>query len=279
MGGIERSSGRGGERGGVIRRSTDHLRTLWADDRAAVAVWSCLADPVVAEVLAASPFDLVVVDVQHGLATASDLPAIMQAMRGAGHAPAVRVGWKDPAGIMRALDAGACAVIVPMVDSAADAVTAAAACRFPPVGTRSWGPMWGEARADGALPPAEQDAGVLCFVMVETQAGVDALAEIVAVPGVDGVFVGPNDLALNTGHGRGTYRDTPEIEAMLQRVVDTCRAAGKVAGLYCSDPAMARYWADHGARLVSAAVDTRLIRAGAAEAFAEVTGPDPAGRT
>jgi 4-hydroxy-2-oxoheptanedioate aldolase len=258
---------------GLVARSSDRLRALWREDRPAYAVWSCLADPVVAELLAAGPFDTVVVDLQHGLATSSELPSMLQAMRAAGLAPAVRVAWKDPATIMRAVDTGASVVIVPMVDSAADAAVAAAACRFPPTGARSWGPMWGDVRADGALPPAEQDAGVQCFVMVETRAGVDALDEIVATPGVDGVFVGPNDLALGCGYGRSTYRDEPGVEALLQRVVDACRDAGKVAGLFCSDVEMARHWAGRGARLLSAAVDTSLLRRAMAEAWTAASAP------
>ncbi len=262
---------------GLVARSSGRLRELWREDRPAYALWSCLADPVVAELVAAGPFDTVVVDLQHGLATPAELPHLLQAMRAAGLAPAVRVAWKDPATIMRAVDTGASAVVVPMVDSAEDAAVAAAACRFPPTGTRSWGPMWGDVRPDGALPPAEQDAGVLCFVMVETRAGVDALEEIVATPGVDGVFIGPNDLALGCGYGRSTYRDEPEVDALLQRIVDACRDAGVVAGLFCSDVEMARHWAGRGARLLSAAVDTSLLRTAVAGAWAAVSEPPIAG--
>lgn len=262
---------------GLVARSSGRLRALWREDRPAFALWSCLADPVVAELVAGGPFDTVIVDLQHGLSTPSELPSMLQAMRAAGLAPAVRVGWKDPATIMRAVDTGASVVIVPMVDSAEDAAVAAAACRFPPTGTRSWGPMWGSVRADGALPPAEQDAAVLCLVMVETRAGIDALDAIVATPGVDGVFIGPNDLALGCGYGRGTYRDEPEVAALLQRVVDACRAAGKVAGLFCSDVEMARHWADRGARLLSAGTDTALLRRAVDAAWAAVGAPPIAG--
>jgi 4-hydroxy-2-oxoheptanedioate aldolase len=150
-------------------------------------------------------------------------------------------------------------VIVPMVSSAAEAAAAAAACRFPPNGSRSWGPMWANVRPDGAPHPEEQDASVLCFVMVETQAAVDALDEIVRAPGVDGVYIGPNDLALGCGLGRATYRDSPAVDELLQRVVDTCRDAGIVAGLHCSDVDMAAHWAGRGARLLNAAQDIGLL--------------------
>ena len=254
----------------VVAASSARLTARWQDDRAAVGLWSGLADPVVAELLAATAFDYVCLDLQHGAATYADLPTLCQAMRAAGRAPLVRVPWNEPVHVMRALDSGAAGVLVPMVDSADDARRAVAACRFPPTGARSWGPMWGDVRADGALPPAEQDAAVLCAVMVETQAGVDALEEIVAVPGVDAVYVGPNDLALSCGYGRATYRDSPDVDALLQRVVDVCRAAGVVAGLHCSDTDMALQWAGRGMRMVTAATDTTLLRRAADDACARV---------
>lgn len=261
----------------VAARSAAHLRTLWAADRPAFGMWSCLADPVVAELLAATDFDYVVCDLQHGLATFSELPGIAQAMRAADRAPLVRIPWKDPASVMRAIDSGAAAVVVPMVGSAQDARDAVAACSFPPAGTRSWGPMWGDVRADGALPPAEQDESVLCIVMVETQDAVDALEEIVAVPGVDAVYIGPNDLALGCGYGRSTYRDSVEVDRLLQRIIDACRAGGVVAGLHCSDVEMALHWADRGARMLTAAADMTVLRHGA-DAALSALGVGPAGR-
>jgi 4-hydroxy-2-oxoheptanedioate aldolase len=218
---------------------------------------------VVAELLAASAFDYLCVDLQHGLATPAELPAMLQAMRAAGRAPLVRPAWNDPVHVMRALDTGAAGVIVPMIGGPEEAARAVAASRFPPAGIRSWGPMWGHVRADGALPPDAQDAAVLCLVMVETQDAVDALDDIVAVPGVDGIYIGPNDLALGTGHGRGTYRDTPEVEALIQRIIDACRGAGIAAGLHCSDVAMARHWAGRGATMLTGGTDMGLLRAAA----------------
>lgn len=254
---------------GVTARSSERLRALWAADRPAIGLWSALADPTVAELVAASPFDYVCVDLQHGVATFSDLPVMAQAMRAAGRAPMVRVPSPDEVAIMRALDSGAAAVMVPMVDSAADARRAAAACRFPPAGTRSWGPMWGDVRPDGALPPAEQDSAALCVVMVETRAAVDAVEQIVAVPGVDAVYIGPNDLALGCGYGRATYRDSADVDRLIGRVVDACRDAGVVAGLHCSDAEMVRDWAGRGVRMLTAAHETTLLRRAAEQLWRE----------
>ena len=127
--------------------------------------------------------------------------------------------------------------------------------------------MWGDVRADGALLPAEQDSAVMCLAMVETQAGVDALEDIVRVPGIDGVYIGPNDLALGCGHGRSTYRDSVDVEHLIQHIIDTCRAAGVVAGLHCSDAEMAVHWAGRGARLLTVNHDTSLLRAAATQSW------------
>ena len=255
---------------GVTARSSARLRGLWAADRPAFGLWSCLADPAVAELVAATRFDYVCIDLQHGLATFSELPGMLQAMRAADRAPVVRVPWNDPAAVMRAIDTGAAAVVVPMVDDAQDARRAAAACRFPPAGNRSWGPMWGDVRSDGALPPADQDDAALCIVMIETRAGLDALEEIVAVPGVDAVYIGPNDLALGCGYGRATYRDSAEVDAMIQRIVDACSRAGIVSGLHCSDVEMATHWAGRGVRMLTVATDTTLLRAAADAVLADL---------
>ncbi len=253
-------------------RGAAHLRALWAEDRPAFGLWSVLADPVVAELVASTDVDFAVMDLQHGFATFSELPTLLQAMRSGRMAPLVRVPWNEPSAIMRAADSGAAGVVVPMVDSAEAAAAAVAACRFPPAGARSWGPMWGGVRADGAPPPEVADAALLCFVMVETQQGIDSLDEIVAVPGVDGVLVGPNDLALSCGLGRSTYRESAEVVRLLDRVIAACAAGGVVPGLFCSDAEMALHWAGRGARLVSAGVDTGVLRAGV-DALAAALGP------
>lgn len=238
----------------------------------ACGIWTSIPDLSVAELVGGLPYDYIVVDLQHGVTTFSELPAVAQVMRAAGTAPLVRVPWKDASQIMRALDSGASGVVVPMISTAQEARDAVSACRFPPTGVRSWGPMWGFVRSDGALPPAEQDAGVLCIVMIETVEAVEHLDAILATAGLDGIYIGPNDLALACGHGRGTYRDSPEIAALIQKIVDACMAAGVPAGLHCSDPQMGRDWLARGASMVTIAQDVGLIADGAIEALGQARG-------
>jgi 4-hydroxy-2-oxoheptanedioate aldolase len=256
---------------GTTARAAAHLRSAIASG-SAYGIWSTIPDMSVAELVGGLPYDYIVVDLQHGVATFTELPAIAQAMRAAGNAPLVRVPWKDPAQIMRAIDSGAYGVVVPMISSAEEARAAVSACRFPPVGVRSWGPMWGYVRSDGALPPAEQDAGVLCIVMIETAEAIEELDAILATDGLDGIYIGPNDLALACGFGRGTYRDDPEVEVLIQKIVDACRAAGVPVGLHCSDPEMGRDWIERGVSMVTIAQDTGLLAEGALEALRSARG-------
>jgi 4-hydroxy-2-oxoheptanedioate aldolase len=248
-----------------VRTDAQRLREVWAAGGSAIGLWSVMADPVTAEIVGAVDADVVCVDAQHGLADVATLPSVLQAFRVVGRVPVVRVRWNDPGQIMRALDAGAAGVVVPMVSSAADALAAAQACRFPPAGIRSWGPLWG---ARPVPTPAEQDDGVLCVVMIETAGAVENLEQILAVPGVDAVYIGPNDLALSCGLGRATYRTSPQVDELLDHVVRTARAAGVPVGLHCSDLEMAAHWRERGVSWLTAVTEADLLAAGLREAVA-----------
>lgn len=234
------------------------LRACWRRGATAVGLWSVLTDPMVAELVGASDADVVVVDAQHGHADAAWLPVALQGWRSVGRVPVARARWNDPGEIMRVLDAGASGVIVPMVSTAQDAVEAARACRYPPRGIRSWGPLWA---ARGVPDPTAQDEAVLCVVMIETAEAVANLEEILAVPGVDAVYIGPNDLALSCGYGRASYRTSVAVDELLRRVVATCRERGVPVGLHCSDVEMARTWRDRGVSWVTSGTDADLLAA------------------
>lgn len=249
------------------------VRDAWARDEPVYAAWSVFADPLVAEVVASSGVDAVVVDLQHGNAGWDALPPLVRAIRHGGAAAMVRLQWHRPELVMRALDAGADTVIVPMIESATQAEAAARASRYPPEGERSWGRLVLPTDADGALPAHEVNTRVRCLVMIETRAGVDALDDILAVDGVDGVFVGPHDLALTFGYPGRTYRDSTEVDGLIGGVVDRCVAAGRLAGVYCSDAAMAADWASRGARLLSVGMDRQLVAAAYHDAMAQVRPP------
>jgi 4-hydroxy-2-oxoheptanedioate aldolase len=253
------------------------LRERWAAGLPARGVWSTLPDPVVAELLGRAGYDYVCVDLQHGMTGPGTVLPVLQALRPTPATVLVRVPGPDPEAMMRALDLGADGVVVPMVDTPEQAAAAVAACTYPPGGVRSWGPMWGD--VDGGAPtPAQADAARIVVVMVETAAGLANADAIAAVPGVDAVYVGPNDLALSLGHGRETYLTSSAVHAALDRVVAATTAAGTVTGLHCATPEMAAYWRDRGVGMLTVATDTTLLRTGSADALrrADAAVPDAA---
>jgi 4-hydroxy-2-oxoheptanedioate aldolase len=242
-----------------MTQMTTGLRARLAERRTTYGVWSALDDPVSAEIVSTAGFDLVCVDLQHGFADLGSLPRLLHAVHAAGSASLVRVAWNAPDQIMRALDLGADGVLVPMVDDAEQARRAVAACRYAPAGSRSWGPLWGDVRR-GAPEPATGDSGAACIVMIETAAGLDNVEEIAAVPGLDAVYVGPNDLALSLGRSRTENLGAPEFDAVVGRVVGAAHAAGVAAGLDCAGIDLARRWTRRGVDLTICARDSVLLR-------------------
>jgi 4-hydroxy-2-oxoheptanedioate aldolase len=236
------------------------LRDRWAAGRPAFGVWAALACPFAVELCAASGVDYVCVDQQHGVVGEQDLVGLMRAAEARGSVPMTRVPANRPWLIGKALDLGAQGVVVPLVSSPAEAAAAVAACRYPPQGVRSFGPI------RSSLTLGAHDLGtlgqeVLCFVMVETRAGVEQVERIAATPGLDGIYVGPADLALGLGLAPDLDKTEPEHEAAVERILRACRAAGIVAGIQCGSGRSARRYADMGFRLVTFAKDSSVLQA------------------
>lgn len=216
----------------------------------------------IVETAAAAGFGAVVFDLEHGPYDVPELSPLIAAARGAGAAALVRVGELSDTVIGRALDAGADGVIVPHVAAPEEAAAAVAAARFPPDGTRSVNPYVRGAR-HGWAPSFLTDAaaGVAVMVMVEGAAGMAAAAEIVAVPGIDGVFVGPVDLA--GAIGRPGEPEHPDVVAAVGGLLRQAGAAGVAPAVYAPTPVAARRWFDLGARFVALSADIAM----AGEAF------------
>ncbi|HEY4345962.1 MAG TPA: aldolase/citrate lyase family protein [Gaiellaceae bacterium] len=244
---------------------SDSLRAAWADDRPALGGWSMLGDPHAAEVTCRAGYDWLGLDMQHGLISDDRLPDVLRAAALTRAPVLVRTAWNDPAAIMRALDSGACGVIVPMVSSGEEAARAVRACRYPPLGERSWGPT----RAALGIPAysaAAANAATLCFAMIESREGFENLDEIASTPALDGLFVGPMDLALSHGETLSPTAPDPAQRARIARIAEVCATRGLVAGIYCGGAALAGEWARIGFRLLAVDADvTLLARALAAE--------------
>jgi 4-hydroxy-2-oxoheptanedioate aldolase len=250
------------------------LRTRHATGQASVAGWVSIDSAYAAEVVASCGFDAVVVDGQHGMAGFERQVGMLQALAHGGAVPLVRVSKNDLAEINRVLDAGALGVICPLVNSAAEALQFARACRYPldgAAGDRSFGPARG-LLVGGADYAQHANAQIMALAMVETRAGLDALEAIVATPGLDGIFVGPSDLSIALGLGPGAPHTHPLMASTLARIVAVCKSHGRYAGIWCSSAEMAREMQSQGYDLVVPGHDVGCLKAELARRLAVLRG-------
>ncbi|KAA9150043.1 hypothetical protein FPZ12_042005 [Amycolatopsis acidicola] len=238
----------------------NRLRALLESGGTAVGLACHTGDPHVAETLAMAGFDYLYLDQQHSVGGLASPVEMLRATARTGTTALVRVAANDLVLIGRALDAGAEGVIVPNVESAAEAARAAAAAHYPPEGRRSWGPT----RSAFGLgsDPGCVNGQVLCLVMIETAEGVARAKEITAVPGVHGVYVGPGDLAVSLGLDPVTGPKDERHRQAVAEIREACATAGIAAGI-TGDPVTE---AGRGFRMVTAGSDVSFLKAGLAAA-------------
>jgi 4-hydroxy-2-oxoheptanedioate aldolase len=233
------------------------LKSLWRQGGTAHGAWLSIPSSVSAEVVARAGFDYVCVDMQHGLVDYSDAVALLQAINLGASSPVVRVPWNEPGIIGKVLDAGAMSVIVPMVNSPAEARAAVAACRYAPQGARSFGPLRAFMQEGGSYY-ASANAEVACIPMIETKQAVENIDAILDVPGIDAVYVGPADLSITLGLPPGNNDDRPEFSAALTRIVAACTSRGIVPGIHAS-AALAARRREMGFRMVTVSADQQAL--------------------
>ncbi|MGA9160790.1 MAG: aldolase/citrate lyase family protein [Actinomycetota bacterium] len=243
----------------------DAVRDRWAAGEVALNAWCTFGGASAAAILAGTGFDAVTVDLQHGERSPEGLGEVVGAIEGGGAVPFARVGWNDPASVMRALDLGARGVICPMVDTAEDAERFVSFCRYPPVGARSYGPVR-SAFGTGRGQTAAANETVLAFAQIETAEGLANVEAICATAGLDGVYVGPADLSLALGFEGFADLGAPDMLTALDRVVAAADAGGVVPGVHAPSVDRAVEMARRGFRFIGAAGDAELLREGAAEA-------------
>lgn len=249
------------------------LRESWSNGKAVFGAWAALPSFFSAELMAVDGIDYVCVDQQHGLIDYASALPMFAAIEARGGVALTRVPANEAWMIGRSLDAGAQGVIVPLVETGEEAARAVAACRYPPKGVRSYGPIRA-ALVSGSRDTRELGEGPLCFVMVETRKGLENIHEIVATPGLDGIYVGPADLALGLGLEPDLDKTEPEHVQAVQAILDACRQAGIVAGIQCSAGKPGREYAARGFGLVTVAKDTALIQAGVRREAAAARGAE-----
>jgi 4-hydroxy-2-oxoheptanedioate aldolase len=242
----------------VLVADGNDLRAKWNQGQATFGLWAGIDSSLTAELAAAAGYDYVCVDLQHGMSDERTMVAMFQAIVGAGSTPLARLAWNEPWLIMRALDLGAGGVIVPLVGSGDEARRAVEACKYPPHGNRSYGPIRAQ-QVVGSAAPSDLADSVVCFAMVETRDGLDRLEEIAATAGLDGIYIGPADLALALGRTPGAGGEA--LQQAIARVRGACEAHGRIAGMHCDGGDAARAFAEQGFRLITVGVDSSLLKA------------------
>jgi 4-hydroxy-2-oxoheptanedioate aldolase len=225
-----------------------------------VGAWLNLASPMVAEVLASEGYEWLVVDMEHGPWSLAEAVNAFRAAEARGAVPMARTWTHDPEIIGRILDAGALGIVAPHVSTPQQAEALVQAVRYPPQGGRSQGSGRAVTFSDYYQQANES---VLLVVQIEDPEGVENIERIMSVPGVDVGFLGPNDLALAMGLTRDQVGKSPELEAMLVRVLEGCRRVGKPAGIPAPNAEAANKWIARGFQFIDLSSDLRLLQGAA----------------
>lgn len=227
--------------------------------RPQIGLWSSSCSSTVAEIISRVGFDWIVIDTEHAPNELPDVIAHLRAMEGGTAMPVVRPAWNDVVLIKRFLDAGAQTLLVPFVQNADEAARAVAAMRYPPRGVRGVGLNHRANRYGAVASYFEQAEDELCLlVQIETGAALASLEAIAAVDGIDGVFIGPSDLAADLGH-LGDNRH-PDVESAIAEALARCRAVGKPAGILTGIEEDAHRYLGMGFTFVAIGNDLGLLR-------------------
>ena len=245
------------------------LRDTWASGGETIGFWLSIPGFVGAEIAARQPVDYVCIDTQHGVIDYLASASMIQAIELAGGTPIVRVPWNEPGIIGKTLDAGAHGVVVPMVNTRAQAEAVVAAARYVPDGARSWGPvMAGLRHADNRGWAGDNIAVIPMIETVEAVANVD---DIVSVPGVDAIYVGPADLSLSLGLEPSGNPDETVLDDALVTIVAACRRHGVVPGIHSTGSLTPRR-REQGFRMITVTSDALAMRAGYGSELAAADG-------
>lgn len=243
------------------------LRKIWSEGGCALNGWLSIPCAFSAEIMAQQGWDSLTVDMQHGLIDYQEMTQMLPSISGGADALA-RVPWLEEGAIMKALDAGAAGVICPMINTRADAERLAAATRYPPLGKRSFGPIRARLQYGKNYSDIANDE-IIVLAMVETAEAVDNVDEILSVPGLDGAYVGPNDLASSLGC-EITFNPTAEpVLKAIDKIYESARRHKVRIGIHTGSPEHAGKMRQKGFDLVTVSSDARLIASGAQDIISQ----------
>jgi 4-hydroxy-2-oxoheptanedioate aldolase len=240
----------------------NRFKRALAEGRLQIGLWCSLCSNIAAEIVSTSGFDWLVLDTEHAPNEIPDVLSQLQAVARGTATPIVRPAWNDPVLIKRILDLGAQTLLVPYVQNAEEARRAVASTRYPPAGIRGVavsGRAAGYGRVAGYLKKADSEICVL--VQVETRSALEQLEAVAAVEGVDGVFIGPSDLAASLGHVGDPQHAV--VQRAMRDAAERLKAVAKPAGILTSDETEARRYIEWGYRFVAIGMDVGLLARGA----------------
>ncbi len=241
---------------------TNNIKQMWRDGKYVTLGWLSVSHGFTAEIMARQGFDALCVDMQHGTSELNDVLPMLQAISQTDTVPVVRVAWNEPAAIMKALDLGAYGIIVPLVNNAEEAALAVSACRYPPVGMRSSGPVRAmHYGGEGYFEQANDE--IVVMAMIETKEGLANLDAICATPGLDAVYIGPADLSFALGMAPRGDNPDPTHLATCDKIRETAHEHGIKAVMHCASAAFAAGAVERGFDMVMLTSDLHSMIAGA----------------
>ncbi len=252
-----------------MKHPENRFRAALRDGRQQIGLWNSIGGNTVPEALAGTGVDWVLIDTEHAAVEVTDVLPALQAIAATPQVSAVvRPAWNDPVIIKRLLDFGAQTLLIPYVQSADEARAAVAAVRYPPTGMRG---VAGLSRASryGQIEDytATASSQICLLVQIETAAALDRLDEIAGVEGVDGVFIGPADLAASLGHPGNPGH--PDVRGAILGAIDRLRALGVPVGILSMDRDFLRECIARGTSFTAVGIDLDLLLKGARAVAAE----------
>jgi 4-hydroxy-2-oxoheptanedioate aldolase len=245
-----------------MRRNT--VKDIWARGEAVINGWCSIPSSFSAEIMAHQGFDSITIDMQHGLVGYQVAVTMLQAISTTEVIPLTRVPWSDPARLMKILDAGSYGVICPMINTPEDAEALVQACKYPPRGFRSFGPIRAKYYGGGATHGGGDyhhfaDDETLVIPQIETRKAIKNLDRILEVPGISAIYIGPSDLSMALGKEPRTGQSDPEVVEAIETILSTAKRHGVPAGIHTNSVEVAVAMIERGFQLTSLQSDDRFL--------------------
>ena len=249
------------------------IQTIWENGGAVINGWLHIPHAYSAEIMAHQGFDSLTVDMQHGPIHYDVAVNMLTAVSTTDTVPMARVPWNEPGIIMKMLDVGCYGIICPMVNTRAECEAFVGACHYPPYGYRSNGPNRARIYGGPDYVTAANDT-ILAIAMVETKEAVENLDDILSVPHLDGIYVGPSDLSISLRGEQPADLNSPELDAALDTILAACEKHNIPPGIHCFSAEHASKMIAKGFKLVTIQADSAYLSAYASQAVAEVRNSD-----